>query len=103
MSRAPEVAQLRRPLALVLLVSGVLALLLPPLLTVGADSLSGAVTVLALALVGLVGLGVHWVSLRARLARAALRSDDTPTPVLSGRVTDPAHHPVRPRAPGLAA
>jgi hypothetical protein len=103
MSRAPEVAPLRRPVALVLLVSGVLALLLPPLLTVGADPVTGAVTALAVALVALAGLGVHWVSRRARLARPALRSDDAPPLLLTGRVTDPSHHPVRPRAPGLAA
>jgi hypothetical protein len=103
MSRAPDVAPLRGPVALMLLAGGVLAPLLPPLLMVGADPLSGAVTVLALALVSLVGLSVHWGSLRARLARTPLRSDDAPPLVLTGRVTDTAHHPVRPRAPGLVA
>jgi hypothetical protein len=102
MSRASEVAPLRRPV-LVVLVMGVLALLLPPMLTIGADPFGGAVAVLAVALVALVGLGVHWVSLRARLARTDLGSDDAPAPVLSGRITDAKRHPVRPRAPGLAA
>ena len=104
MSQAPEVAPLPRPvsLVLVLVVSGLLALLLPPMLTVGADPLGGAVAILAVALVALVGLGVRW-SLRSRPARPALRSVDTPTLVLAGRVTDPSHHPVRPRAPGPAA
>jgi len=101
MSRAPEVAPLPRPVSLLLL-GGVFALLLPPMVTVGADPLGGAVAILAVALVALVGLGVRW-SLRARLARPAFRSADTPTLVLAGRVTDPSHHPVRPRAPGLAA
>ena len=102
MSRAPEVAPLRRPVPLVLLLGGVLALLLPPMGTVGVDPFSGAVVVLAVALVVLVGLGVHWVGLRARLGRAALCSDGGPALILSGRVTDTAHHPVRPRAPGPA-
>ena len=100
MSRASEVAPLRRLLPLVLLVGAVLALLLPP--TPGVDPLSGAVTVLALALVALVGLGGHGVGGRALLARALLHADDGPTPILSGRVTDPTHHPLRPRAPGPA-
>ena len=101
MSRAPEVAPLRRLLALVLLVGAACAVLLPPMLTVGADPLSGAVTVLALALVALVAVALHGVD-GARLARATLRSDDGPVLILSGRVTDPTHHPVRPRAPGPA-
>ena len=92
---------MRRLLPLVLLVGAALALLVPPMLTVGADPLSGAVAVLALALVALVALAVHAVGVR-RLAGGAPRSDGAPTPILAGRVTDPTHHPVRPRAPGLA-
>jgi hypothetical protein len=102
MSRALEVAPLRRAVLLVLLVGGLLALVLPPMTTIGADPLSGTVTVLAVALVALVGLAVHWVSLRARPAPSALGSDGEPALILSGRVTDTAHHPVRPRAPGPA-
>jgi hypothetical protein len=103
MSRTPEVALPRCSLALAVLVGGVLALVVPPLLTAPADPVSSAVAILAAALVGLVGLGVRGLGWSARLARPALGSDDAPTLVLTGRVTDPAHHLARPRAPGLVA
>jgi len=71
------------------------------MLTVGADPLGAAVGVLALALVALVALGLHGVGVGVLLG-ATFRSDDAATLILSGRVTDPTHHPVRPRAPGPA-
>jgi hypothetical protein len=85
------------------MVGGVLAaVVLPPLLTTPADPLSSAVAVLALAVAAVLGLGVRWVSRPAGTDGSARASDDGPMLVLSGRATDPTHHPVRPRAPGLA-
>ena len=101
MSRAAEIAPPRRRFALAFLVGAALALLVPPMLTVGADPLGAAVGVLALALVALVALGLHRVGVGVLLG-ATFRSDDASALILSGRVTDPTHHPVRPRAPGPA-
>lgn len=101
MSRALEDAIPRHLVALAVLVSGVLALVLPPLLTTGGDPLSVG-GVLVLALVALLGLGAHQATLAALSGRVGFPSGDGPTLILTGRVTDPTHHPVRPRAPGIA-
>jgi hypothetical protein len=101
MSRALEDAEPRHLVALAVLVGGVLALALPPLLTTGVDPVSAAV-VLVLGLAALLGLGAHQATLAALSGRVGLPSGDGPTLILAGRVTDPTHHPVRPRAPGTA-
>jgi hypothetical protein len=84
-------------------VGAAFAILVPSLLTTVADP-SGAVTVavLTLALAALVRLGTPRVFAAAGAEAAALRAGDDAPPTLSGRVTDPVHHPLRPRAPGLA-
>lgn len=103
MSRALDDATARIRVLLTLMVGAVLAIVLPALLTTAADAPSTAATVLTLALAALLVLGmVFWVS-PAGCSRASVRlGGDRPPPVLSGRVTDRVHHPLRPRAPGLA-
>ena len=101
MSRALEDATPRHPAALAALVGVALALALPPLLTAGADPVSAAV-LLIVALTALLGLGAHQATLAALSGRVGRPPGDGPTLILAGRVTDPTHHPVRPRAPGTA-
>ena len=80
----------------------VLMLIVPSLLATGADS-SGvlALAVVALAAAALV-LVVGVDVLAARALVAVRTTGPGVTPALSGRVTDPTHHPLRPRAPGSA-
>lgn len=49
-------------------------------------------------------IGLTCVVATAAPTALALRSStpDEPIPFLAARVTDPLHHPLRPRAPGLA-
>lgn len=102
MSRALEDAVGRVLLVLTVMVGTVLAIVLPALLTTAMDAPSTAVTALTLAVAALLVLGmVFWVS-PAGCSRASARfGGDSPPPLLSGRVTDRVHHPLRPRAPGL--
>jgi len=106
MRRAPEDATPRGTAALAVLLGGVLggvlALVLSPLLTTQDDPTSAAVAVLALALAAVLGLGRSTALLGARPGGVVLVSGDDFSRLLSGRVTDPTHHPVRPRAPGSA-
>ena len=103
MGRALENATARILVLLAALVGAVLAVVLPALLTTAADAPSTAVTALTLAVAALLALGMLlWVS-PAGCSRACARlGGDGPPPVLSDRVTDRVHHPLRPRAPGLA-
>jgi hypothetical protein len=56
-----------------------------------------------MALAALVRLDVRSVALAAAGARSATPPAREAAPlVLTGRVTDPVHHPLRPRAPGMA-
>ena len=84
------------------LVGAVLGIVLPTLFTTAPDASSTAVAVLAMALAALLALGTRWVSLAALVQPVGAVAGDGPPPVLHGRVTDPVHHPIRPRAPGLA-
>jgi hypothetical protein len=102
MRRALEDATRSGTATLAVLLAGALAVVVSPLLSVREDPLSAAVAVLALALAALLGLGRRGTLPGARPARVALATDDGATRLLSGRVTDPTHHPVRPRAPGSA-
>lgn len=89
--------------ALVVAVLGVvLGVVMPTLLTTGAEAPSAGAAVLALALAALLALGQRRASLAASLHRVPAIAGDGPPLLLPGRVTDPVHHPVRPRAPGLA-
>ena len=100
MSRASDDATARARLALVGMVCGLFALLLPSLLTAAPDA-SGVVALaaLTLALAALVRLGA-WCVLAGRTPATVPVARDEAPPVLRGRVTDPVHHPLRPRAPG---
>ena len=79
------------------------ALLAPSLLTVGTD-IPAAVTLTALALVfaAVVRLGSRSMVLLVSAADSTHPTAEEARPVLRGRATDPVHHPLRPRAPGLA-
>lgn len=80
----------------------VLLLIVPSLLATGADSPGAlALAVVALAAAALVLVAVVDV-LAARALVAVRTTGPGVTPALSGRVTDPTHHPLRPRAPGSA-
>jgi hypothetical protein len=94
-------AAARVRLALAWLVGGTLVLLMPSL-AVTADVPSAAVLVaLVVATAAMVVLGRHVaVTLPGVLALRPPTVDEPPQ-VLAGRVTDPLHHPLRPRAPGL--
>ena len=101
-SRALENLTGRVREALTVVVGAMLAAVLPVLLTSAADASGPAVAVLAVAVAVLFAVGMRWVSLRTRCATAPPPAADGAEPVLPGRVTDPLHHPLRPRAPGPA-
>jgi hypothetical protein len=97
------VASARGRVMLAGLVCAVFAVLMPTLLTFGAD-VPFAVTAAALAL---MFAAVHllqrsrYVVLTVGADRQTHAPGDGAAPVMPGRVTDPVHHPRRPRAPGL--
>jgi hypothetical protein len=78
-------------------------LLVPPMVATGADA-PGAVTValvaLAVAVVAVVLVVVARDVLASRSVVAGRASAYERPRIMAGRVTDPAHHPVRTRAPG---
>lgn len=94
-------ARLRLPLAV--LASGLVALLLPPSLssTVGPTSAVVLMAVAVAALAVLVGRTGVTAPALPRGPAAGSRATEEPPPFLAARVTDPLHHPLRPRAPGL--
>ncbi len=102
MSRMVGAATARVRLALALVVGGAVALLIPALLATTMDTPSAAVLVaVALAVAAVVALNSQVAtSVPGALAPQSRAADEAP-PVLAGRVTDPSHHPLRPRAPGL--
>lgn len=87
------------------LVAAVLALLvvhLLPGLVASEAPTSVAATVVAVALAALLGADRQgWLGVRRGPVAARPRTAGVPLR-LTGRVTDPGHHPVRPRAPGPA-
>lgn len=102
MSRAVEDAS-TRTLALLAGVLGLaLAAVLPTFAPATAGTPSSGVAVLTLALAALLVLAARQLLLAAGLRPVATVVASGPPPLLSGRVTDPVHHPLRPRAPGLA-
>lgn len=83
--------------------AGVLVALLLPALLVSTLEPSSSVVLVALA-VGLAALLVirsYGGMSAARQTAPRAATADQALPVLSGRVTDPLRHPLRPRAPGL--
>lgn len=83
--------------------SAVLEVVLPSLWLVSAGmTVSVTVTVLALALSVLVVVVLLARTPGSRTGPVPAPTDHTSGPLLSGRATDPLHHPLRPRAPGQA-
>ena len=84
-------------------VAGCLTLLAPTLLLAAGDSRATlCLVVVTLALAALVRLGENGALLGSRVAAVVSSARAEAPPVLTGRITDPAHQPLRPRAPGLA-
>ena len=81
-----------------------LVMLAPSLLaTSAAQSTPLTLAIVTMALAALVRLDVRSVALAAAAGRCATAPARDAAPlVLTGRVTDPVHHPLRPRAPGMA-
>lgn len=87
------------PSAPVVALAAALAFLLPSLLVL--DQPAAAVMVIALgvaAAMACLGRAVGVVAARAVVAAPPSGLESRPVP--SGHVTDPVHHPLRPRAPG---
>ena len=103
MGRAGEHADPGAWAFLVSAVGAMLVIVLPSLgMTAPATAGSAAVAVLALAVAGLVRSQLWCVAGALRPITAAVASTrGEPAPMLPGRATDPVHHPLRPRAPGL--
>jgi hypothetical protein len=102
MRRARERANAYSLGVLVTILSAALVFVLPSLLIATSDA-AGPVSALAVLLVGLAALVQFETRSVAHAARTAEpHPHSEPAPVLPGRVTDPVHHPLRPRAPGLA-
>jgi hypothetical protein len=98
MGRAPHHATSRAAAALAGLVAA-LAVLTPSLLGAAGPATVG-LAVVALAVAVLVDLGDRGALLAASFAGSGPPAHDDAPRVLSGRPTDPTHHPLRPRAPG---
>ena len=103
MSRASEDAIARPRVALVSLVAVTLAILAPSLTATATDA-SATVTLafLMLAVASLVRFGRRGGAVAFRGVAATAPTGDGPPPPVAGPVTDPMHHPLRPRAPGTA-
>ena len=84
------------------MVGGAISLLTPSLLATTVDGPSAVVLVaLALTATAVAVLLSHVATPVAGTLAPHARAADEVAPVLTGRVTDPLHHPLRPRAPGL--
>ena len=80
-----------------------LAFVLPLVLFTAVDATTPtSVALVALVLATLVGFADRGAQFAGRLLVARFHTADLAPPVLAGRVTDPVHHPLRPRAPGTA-
>jgi hypothetical protein len=102
MSRMPDAVTPRLRLALAITLGGLVALLTPSLLATTVDAPAVVLAVLMVALAVAAGYNNH-VATFATLALASPPPASNDVPVyLAGRVTDPVHHPIRPRAPGTA-
>jgi hypothetical protein len=101
MSRTPDATRARLLLA-TLFATG-LALVLPSLLFPPVDGTATvSLAVVALLFAAVVRLGNHGAVLAARVVSAGPPTAGEAPLLLAGRITDPVHHPLRPRAPGLA-
>lgn len=103
MERAWDRATAPVRLALVALVSTVLALVAPAALLGPAGTTDAlAVAVVTLALSALARPALHHAVLLATARTGLPPTTYSARPVLRGRVTDTVHHPLLPRAPGPA-
>lgn len=93
----------RARLALVITFSGALALLMPSMSTTSVDASSAVMltAVAALIAAAVVGPGRQLATVVVSPLAASFRGTDEVPSFLAARVTDTAHHPVRPRAPGV--
>jgi hypothetical protein len=103
MSRTRVDATTRTRFLLASVVGAVLASLLPSLLATSVNA-PAAVTlaVVLLALTAITQLGNRFGVVATRVGAATHAAGREKTLLLAGRVTDPVHHPLRPRAPGMA-
>ena len=103
MSPAPNLAATRRRVALASMGAAALAVLAPLLFLTAFDTPAAvSLAVVTLVLAALVRLGDNGFLLAAgAVVTGSPTARETP-PVLTGRITDPVHHPLRPRAPGTA-
>jgi hypothetical protein len=102
MSRMIGAATTRLRLWLALVVGGALTLLTPSLFAATLDAPTAAVLMaVALALAAVAVLLSHVAAPVPGALTPRSRAADEAPPVLASRVTDPLHHPLRPRAPGL--
>ena len=89
-------------LALVMIVGGTVALLLPAFSAASVDASPVVMLTAVAALVAaLVGPGRHALTLVPGSPTGPLDRAERAPSFLAARVTDTAHHPVRPRAPGV--
>ena len=102
MSRAHERAHADAWALLVSATGAVLLVVLPSLGMIAHDPAgSAALAVLALAFAMLVQSETRCLLGASRPVAPVAATRGQPAPMLPGRVTDPVHHPLRPRAPGL--
>jgi hypothetical protein len=92
------VARLRFVLALT--VAGALGLVLPSIVTAVEGPSALVVASLAMAVAAMVHVASRRELALALVPVRAYLSSDEAHVLLPGRVTDPVHHPIRPRAPG---
>jgi hypothetical protein len=103
MNRGVDDATTRVRLVLTGLLVMALASLVPSLSASAGDAQTTvALAVVALALAAIARFATDFDALAARTMAAAHAIRREAPPVLSTRVTDPVHHPLRPRAPGSA-
>lgn len=89
-------------LAVVIIVGSAVALLLPAFSAASVDASSVVMLTAVAALVAaLVGSGRHALSLEETPPAGPLDRAARAPSFLAARVTDTAHHPQRPRAPGV--
>jgi hypothetical protein len=93
----------RARLALVITIGGALSLLMPSLMATSVDASSAALltAVAALVATAVVGPACHLAAVVVSPLAGSFRGTDDVLSFLAARVTDTAHHPVRPRAPGV--
>jgi hypothetical protein len=84
-------------------VPGVLLLLIAPVLLGAPADASAATALVALALAtAVLVIGAHRGLSAYSQAVTVWPTAEAVVPASSGLVTDPVHHPIRPRAPGVA-